>query len=133
MNVWQRECRRRASGLRPAFTMIEILVVVIIMGIAAAVVVPMMGNYDNLRITSAARMTVDDLSYAQNVANTQMRKVYVVFNPDASGNLTSYSVAYVTAPSPSNPGDYVTRPGDGGPDVPGQPGDNFLRPEADVP
>jgi len=56
------------SARRRAFTLIDVLMVVIIMGIAAAVVVPHMLDPGSLTIQGAARRLVSDLLIAQNEA-----------------------------------------------------------------
>lgn len=71
--------RRQAPAAR-AFTLIEILVVVVILGIAAAIVVPAIGSRDDLKTTSAARMIMADLIYAQNRSISQQKKHFVVFD-----------------------------------------------------
>jgi prepilin-type N-terminal cleavage/methylation domain-containing protein len=66
---------------RSAFTLIEVLVVVAIIGIAAAVVVPQMIRPGTLNAQAGARMIIADLLYAQNdaIAKQQVRRV--VFDP----------------------------------------------------
>lgn len=71
--------RQHAPATR-GFTLIEILVVVVILGIAAAIVVPAIGSRDDLKTTSAARMVMADLIYAQNRSISQQRKHFVVFD-----------------------------------------------------
>jgi prepilin-type N-terminal cleavage/methylation domain-containing protein len=66
-----------------AFTLVEILVVVLILGIAAAVIVPSMGSRDDLKAAAAARMVMADLIYAQNRAITTQQRHYVIFNTTA--------------------------------------------------
>lgn len=76
--------RRGASG-RPArggFTLIEILVVIVILGIAAAIVVPAIGTRSDLKATSAARMLMADLIYAQNRSIAEQKTHYVRFSKD---------------------------------------------------
>jgi prepilin-type N-terminal cleavage/methylation domain-containing protein len=65
---------------RPAFTLIEILCVVVILGIAAAIVVPQVGNRDDLNVSAAARTVLADLIYAQNLAISSQQTVYVAFD-----------------------------------------------------
>lgn len=66
---------------RLAFTFIEILVVVVIIGIASAVVMPQLTSRNDLRATAAARQLVADLIFAQSRAIAQQKNVYVVFDP----------------------------------------------------
>lgn len=50
---------------RRAFTLIEILIVVVIMGIAGALVIPSMGEAGVLRVQGAVRSLVADITFAQ--------------------------------------------------------------------
>ena len=70
---------RRGAAAR-GFTLIEILVVVVILGIAAAIVVPAIGSRSDLKATSAARMLMADLIYAQNRSIAQQKTHYVRFD-----------------------------------------------------
>src|SRR5690349_9630106 len=76
--------RRGSRG----FTLIEILMVVVILGIASAVVAPQLGSRSDIKIRAAARLLVADLMYAQNTAIAQQKWIYVRF--DAAGE--KYSV-----------------------------------------
>lgn len=71
--------RPRAARAAGGFTLVEILVVVVILGIAGAIIVPQMGTRDDLRVAAAARLVMSDLSYAQNRAIAQQKKHYVRF------------------------------------------------------
>lgn len=68
---------RRCS---PAFTLVEILVVVVILGIVATIIIPQIGNRDDLRAASMARTVMADLAYAQAQAVTLQRPQYVRFD-----------------------------------------------------
>jgi len=70
----------RAPRARSAFTLVEILAVVVILGIASAIIIPNMGTRDDLRTAAAARTLVADLIYAQNQAITSGKMVYVRFD-----------------------------------------------------
>ncbi len=63
-----------------AFTFIEVLVVVLILGIASAIVVPQFTSRDDLDAQSAARAVMADLLYAQDRAIATQKNQYVVFN-----------------------------------------------------
>ena len=58
----------------------EILAVLVIIGIASAIVVPNLGTRDDLRATAAARTLVADLIYAQNLAISSQKTTYVKFD-----------------------------------------------------
>lgn len=90
---------RGPHPIRRAFTLIEVLSVVVILGIAGAVVVPQMLNTGNLQIQAASRIVIADLLYAQNEAITRQAVRRVVFDPttnsykltDGGGNVLAVS------------------------------------------
>lgn len=67
-------------GARSAFTMIEMLCVVTILAIAAAIVFAGMTNEGYIQAKAGARTIVSDLLMAQNVAISTQQNVYVTFN-----------------------------------------------------
>jgi len=71
------------------FTLVEVLMVVLIMGIAAAVVVPQMLQAGSLTVQGAVRRVVADLLIAQNQAVAEQETRQVIF--DVPGN--SYRLA----------------------------------------
>jgi prepilin-type N-terminal cleavage/methylation domain-containing protein len=79
---------QRLNGISRAFTLVEILVVVIILGIAGAIIVPSIGSRDDLKAAAAARVIMADLIYTQNLAITSQGNRYVAF--DVAGQ--KYSV-----------------------------------------
>jgi type II secretion system protein H len=72
------------------FTLIEILVVVVILGIASAIIVPSIGSRDDLKAAAAARVMMSDLIYAQNWSIVNQRPCYVCFSQ--SGSTWSYTL-----------------------------------------
>jgi prepilin-type N-terminal cleavage/methylation domain-containing protein len=91
----QRRTGGAFSSVTRAFTLIEILVVVVILGIAAAIVVPAIGSRSDLKATSAARMIMADLIYAQNRSISQQKWHWVRF--DKTNN--KYDVVEQITPS----------------------------------
>lgn len=69
-----------------AFTLIEILVTVAILAIAALIAVPMMGSAADMQVRSAANRLAADLEYAKNMAITYQRPFTVVFDTSADNN-----------------------------------------------
>jgi type II secretion system protein H len=94
---------------RSGFTLVEILMVVVILGIVAAVIVPQLGARDDLKASAGARMLIADLSYAQSRAIATQRKQYVQFTGQQYFILsrTSDNAALTQIAHPVNPGNYV--------------------------
>ncbi len=90
-----RNTHRNVASLRQGFTLIEILTVVIILGIASAVIAPQIGSRDDLRAVAAARVLMADLMFAQNSAIAQQKWMYVKFDVDAE----NYRVLDAAGPS----------------------------------
>jgi prepilin-type N-terminal cleavage/methylation domain-containing protein len=89
----------RGSG----FTLVEILVVVIILGIAGAIIVPSLGTRDDLRAAAACRVIMADLIYTQNLAITNQGNRYIAF--DVAGQ--QYRVTDATGGTIDHPVDHV--------------------------
>jgi prepilin-type N-terminal cleavage/methylation domain-containing protein len=62
------------------FTLVEILAVVIILGIASAMILPQLGSRDDLKAAAAARAIMADLIFAQNRAIAMQRTHYIRFD-----------------------------------------------------
>lgn len=67
---------KRAAG----FTMIEIIIVVVILGIAALMAMPMLSSAADMQVRSAANRIAADLDYAKNLAMTHQSSYSVVFD-----------------------------------------------------
>jgi len=70
------------------FTLIEIMIVVVLIGIAAMIAVPMMSSAASMQIRSAANIVAADLEYAKSMAISRGQNFSVVFNKDTD----SYSI-----------------------------------------
>jgi prepilin-type N-terminal cleavage/methylation domain-containing protein len=85
-------CRRRRG-----FTLIEILGVVVVLGIMAAIILPQLGTTNDQNSKAAARTVMADLLYAQSRSISLQQMHYVQFNT-TSGTyqvMTSVSPAVV--------------------------------------
>ena len=80
------ECNRRSSI--SGFTVIELMVVVVILAIAALTAIPMMSSASSMQIRSAANLIMADLEYAKSMAITRGQNYSVEF--DVASN--SYSI-----------------------------------------
>ncbi|MEO0514508.1 MAG: GspH/FimT family pseudopilin [Planctomycetota bacterium] len=77
MNLHLHTLRSRA---RRAYTLVEVLLVVSILGIVSAAVIPSMLTAGEMGVQAAARVIVADLLYAQNEAIAQQASHKVVFD-----------------------------------------------------
>lgn len=79
---------------RSAFSLVELLIVILVIAICAAVVVPMAAGTDDLQVVSAARIVASDLQYAQNAAISSQQPVTVIFTPATE----TYSLSNASGP-----------------------------------
>lgn len=93
------------SGSR-GFTVVELLIVLVVLAIAAAVVIPSIGTAADSQAISAARVVASDLEIARSLALTTQQPHALVFRPD----LKAYKVvanygggAYATAVAVPHP------------------------------
>ncbi len=98
-NNLKAEGLRRADVNRSGFTLIELMMVMIIMAIAAMIVVPVVTGASGYQISSAARLVAADIEYARQLAITTGLVHSVVF--DAAGE--SYQIQ-------DNAGNVVSHP-----------------------
>ncbi len=88
---------RRPPGAT-GYTLVEVLIIVTIIGIAAAIIVPNMLAAGTLGVQAAARIVIADILYAQNDAIAQQRNRRVVFDPaNESYTLTDEAGAVLSA------------------------------------
>ncbi len=83
---------RQAPGRR-AMTLIELLIVVVLLGIAGAMVIPSMSQAGELRGQTAVRTLVADITFAQSEALAHQRRYVIVIGqivrPDGGGGWTA--------------------------------------------
>ena len=91
--------------LTKGYTLIEVLVTVTIMGLAAAIIVPNMLQAGTLGVQAGARIIISDLLFAQNEAMAQQSTRRIVFDPDNNSyrveKYDSASTAWVLEFNPS--------------------------------
>jgi len=76
------------------FTLAELMVVVVIIGLTAGMVIPYASSAGDTAALAGARLMVCDLQYAQNTAITTQAPVTITFN--AAGN--SYTLSNASGP-----------------------------------
>ncbi len=78
-------CRRGSRvRLRRGFTLLELLAVVTILGIAAAMLIPSMSETSILRVQAAVRTIVSDITFAQSDAVAFQERRALVFDVENS-------------------------------------------------
>ena len=87
---------------RRGFTLVEIIIVVVILGIAALMAVPMVSSAADMQVRSAANRIAADLDYAKGMAITHQQSYSVVFSPS--------SESYEIRVEPAGSGDVIDHP-----------------------
>jgi len=93
-----------------AFTLIEILCVLVILGICSALIIPQLSSRDDLRVAAAARVVMADLMYAQNRSISTQQKHFLNFSGQTYTlqSRTTDVAPLVTVIHPTSKGNYLT-------------------------
>ncbi|MHC5114097.1 MAG: pilus assembly FimT family protein [Planctomycetota bacterium] len=99
------------SAPRRSYTLIELLIVVALLGLAGTLVIPHMVGADSMKVQSAVRQLIGDLSFAQSdaLAHQEFRRVH--FYADGRGYCivrvddTNYAAAFNAGSA-----DYISDP-----------------------
>lgn len=70
---------------RRAYTLLELMIVIVLLGITAAVVAPNLRGSEPLRVQTAVRALASDIMFAQSDALAYQQRRAVVFDPDSNG------------------------------------------------
>jgi prepilin-type N-terminal cleavage/methylation domain-containing protein len=76
-------------GFNGGFTLIEIIIVIVILAIAAMTVIPMLSSAGSVQIRSAANIIAADLEYAKSMAISRGQNYYIEFD-EASESYSIY-------------------------------------------
>jgi prepilin-type N-terminal cleavage/methylation domain-containing protein len=83
--------KTRKLEWRRGFTLVELILVVLILSIAAVVAIPMFSSAADIQVRSAANRIAADLDYARGLAITRQKNYAVVFYPAAVSGHTAES------------------------------------------
>ncbi len=92
--------KKMKETVSAGFTLIEVLIVLVIISIAAMAAIPMMSSAGSIQIRSAASMVAADLAYAKGIAISRQQNYTVVFDvsnetyqiEDAAGDVIGHPV-----------------------------------------
>lgn len=90
--------QRAGNGVAPrarrAYTLIELLIVVAILGLAGALLVPVLGDRGDFDTQGAVRRLVADMTFAQSdaLANQEHRRLIFLPDPDAQGQFIGWAI-----------------------------------------
>ena len=75
-NIRQYENKRVRNG----FTLVELIIVVVILSIAALIAVPMVSNAADIQVRAAANRIAADIDYVKSLAITHQSRYYIIFD-----------------------------------------------------
>src|ERR1700733_4841669 len=82
----------RRGTHRRAFTLIEIMAVVVILGGLGILIFPAMASRDDLRLGSAARSVIADVIFAQNRAISTQKTQFISFTTASGATNGGYTI-----------------------------------------
>lgn len=99
-----------SNSCRQGYTLIELLIVVAVLGLAASLLIPYMAGRSSLETQAAVRRVIADLSFAQSdaLAHQEYRRVY--FYPDGRGYCLLRITGAFDAAFDPNTADYLIDP-----------------------
>lgn len=71
--------------IRKGYTLIELIIIIALLGVASAILIPHLTNLKTLEVQAAVRTIIADMSFAQSdaLANQELRRLH--FYPDGRG------------------------------------------------
>lgn len=72
----------KKKHFKHGFSLLELLIVIVVIGIIASVSIPKLKQYFNFKTYNAARILVSDIHYAQTLAETTQINHGIMFYPD---------------------------------------------------
>ncbi|HWB20449.1 MAG TPA: prepilin-type N-terminal cleavage/methylation domain-containing protein [Phycisphaerales bacterium] len=111
---------RSLKGRRTSYTLVEMLIVIALLGLAATLLIPNLVGQDIMSAQTVVRMIIGDLSFAQSdaLSHQEFRRVHF-FDADGNGNAHGYCITRITegqlsAPFDDGSADYIRDPLAGG-------------------
>ena len=93
---------------RVAFSLVELMIVVVILGIVGAMVVPMVGSASSMQIRSAANKIAADMEYAKSLAISTQQGHSLIFDASAETYYIQNSSTGITIKDPmKSDSDYI--------------------------
>jgi type II secretory pathway pseudopilin PulG len=108
--------RKTTTSPRRSYTLIELLLVCAILGIAGSLLIPQIVGRDIMACQAAVRLIIGDVTFAQSdaLAHQEYRRIH--FNDDGSGySISRVTQAELAAPFNAATADYINDPLQGGP------------------
>jgi prepilin-type N-terminal cleavage/methylation domain-containing protein len=99
---------------RKGFTLIELVMVIVLIGILAVAVAPRLGKVSSANASAFAGKLRADIRYAQDLAMTQNRRYRVYFNTNPPAPAQGYAVVYDTSGGAWSSFGYAQDPASGG-------------------